>query len=263
MLPLPGSTSRQTTQSCFLAFLQRVRTSRISPRQLLSSRLLGLKRQTESTTATPDPKRPRQDTATKSASGTSPGDPAPASESTTPTTNSVNAPNPLTLMNMPPAKQQEFKEKYLKLQAEIKQELAAVQKAQADATPPEILLPMKNDLGKKIELYRRLGSIIPGQKKLPASTGTAPGPSSQLLPPGTINPTSTTTPATDPNPSNPVPPAPEPAQPPPPSSTTKTEPQNLSVPSSVAPEPYPTEDTAQIRRLMQQHNHQSLAQQGI
>lgn len=224
----------------------------------------GLKRQTEPTTATPDPKRPRQDTAAKPASGTPPSDPPPASESTTPTTNPVNAPNPLSLMNMPPAKQQEFMEKYLKLQAEIKQEWAVIQKAQADASPPEVLLSMRTDLGKKLELYRRLGTILPGQKKLPTSTGTVPGPSSQPPPPGVAIPTSTTTPVTDPNPSNPVPPAPEPVQPLLPSSTTTTEPQNQNVTNFMAPakEPYPTEDMAQIRRLMQQQNQQSLAQQG-
>jgi hypothetical protein len=256
---LPGSMSRQTTQSYFLDFLQKVRTLRVSLGQLLNSRPPGLKRQTEPTTATPDPKRPRQDTATKPASGTSPSDPAPASESTTPTTNPVNTPNPLSIMNMPPAKQQEFVEKYLKLQAEIKQEWAAIQKAQADASPPEVLLSMRTDLGKKLELYRRLGTILPGQKKTPASTGTAPGPSSQPPPQGATIPTPTTTPATDPNPSNPIPPASEPAQPPPPSATT-ADLQNPSVPNSMAPskEPFHAEDTAQTRRLMQQQTQQGI-----
>ncbi|KAF9650243.1 hypothetical protein BDM02DRAFT_3268153 [Thelephora ganbajun] len=222
----------------------------------------GLKRQTEPTTATPDPKRPRQDSNTKPASGASPSGPALGSESATPTTNSAIVPNSLSFANMPPAKQQEFMEKYLKLQSEIKQELVAIQKAQADASPPEVLLPMKNDLGKKIELYKRLSTILPGQKKLPASTGTVPGPSSQPPPSGAAIPTSTTTPAIDPNHSNPVPPAPEPAQLPIPS-TTAVEPQNLSVPNTMAPkESYPTEVMTQIHRLMQQQNQQSLAQQG-
>jgi len=265
MPPLPGSTSPQTIQLCFLAFPRKVRILRIPLGRSLNPRPPGLKRQTEPTTATPDPKRPRQDTATKPASGASPSDPAPASESITPTTNPVNVHNPLSLMNMPPAKQQEFMEKYLKLQAEIKQEWTAMQKAQADASPPEVLLSMRTDLGKKLELYRRLGTIIPGQKKAPASTGTAPVPSSQPPPPVAAIPTSTTTPATDTNSSNPVPPAPEPAQPALPSTTTTTELQNPSVPNSMAPtkEHYPTEDVAQIRRLMQQQNQQSLAQQGI
>lgn len=167
---------------------------------------------------------------------------------------------------MPPAKQQEFMEKYLKLQSEIKQEWAAIQKAQADATPPEVLLPMRTDLGKKLELYRRLGTILPGQKKNPASTSTVPGPPSQPPLPGNAIPTSTATPATGSNPPNPVPPAPEPVQPPLPSSATTAALQNPSVPNPIAPmkESQPTEDMAQIRRLMQQQqNQQNLAQQGI
>lgn len=157
---------------------------------------------------------------------------------------------------MPPAKQQEFMEKHLKLQSEIKREWTAIQKAQGDASPPEVLLSMRTDLGKKLELYKRLNAILPAQKKLPAPTGAAPGPSSQPPPPVSTLPTS----ATNPGPSDPVPLAPESGQPPLPSSTAVAEPQNQnpSVPKPVLPpkESYPTEVVAQIHRLMQQQNQQ-------
>ena len=160
---------------------------------------------------------------------------------------------------MPPAKQQEFMEKYFKLHSDIKQELAAVQKAQAEAVPQEVILPMKTDLGKKIELYRRLTDLL-GQKKFSPSTGTVPAPPSQPPAPGVA----TTAPVSDSNPPNPVPPAPGLAQPSLPS-TTGAEPQNPSVPNPTAPpkETYPTEVVAQIHRLMQQQNQQPLTQSGI
>jgi hypothetical protein len=144
-------------------------------------------------------------------------------------------------------------EKYLKLQSDIKQELAAVQKAQADAIPPEVILPMKIDLGKKVDIYRRL-TVLLGQKKFPPSTGTVPTPSSQPPAPGIAVPASTTT---DSNPSNPVPPAPE-ASHPPLSSNPAAEPQNPNIPNPTLPakESYPTEVMAQIHRLMQQQNQQ-------
>ena len=206
--------------------------------QITNSTIPGLKRQTEATTPTPDPKRARQDSATKPASGASPSEPAPSSESTTPTTNPATVPNPPSITSMPAAKQQEFMEKYLKLQSEIKREWAVLQKAQTDGIPPEVLLPMKTDLGKKLEIYKRLSAILPVPKNLPTPTGVAPGPSSQPSPPVIATPTPTTTSATDPNPSNTVPPAPEPAQLSPPSSATTAEVQNQNVPNSILP---PTE----------------------
>lgn len=161
---------------------------------------------------------------------------------------------------MPPAKQQEFLEKYLKLQSEIKQELAAMQKAQADPSAPEVTLSMRADIGKKLEIYRRLTTLI-GQKKPLASTGVIPGPSSQPPPSGVTIPNTT---STDPNPSNPIPPTPDTAQPPLPS-TTAAEPQNSNLTNPAVPskESYPAEVAAQIHRLMQQQNKQNLAQQGI
>ena len=218
----------------------------------------GLKRQTEPTTASPDPKRPRQDSPTKPTSAASSSDPAPSPESATPTTNPAVVPNPPSFASMPPAKQQEFMEKYLKLQSEIKREWIAVQKAQADSSPPEVLLPMRNDLGRKLELYRRLNAILPVPKNPPASAGTAPGPSSQSSPPVVAVPTPATT-VTNSNPPNHVPPAPEPTQPSLPPSTATTELQNPSGPNSALPpkEPYSGEAMAQIHRLMQQQNQQS------
>jgi len=156
-------------------------------------------------------------------------------------------------------------EKHLKLQSEIKREWAAIQKAQADASPPEVLLPMRTDLGKKLELYKRLTAILPPQKRLPESTGTTPGPSSQPPPPVAAIPTSTVTSAAGPGPSEPVPLVPAPAHLPPPSSTTAAELQNPSVLNPVIPtkDSYPTETTAQIHRPMQQQNQPSLIQPGI
>jgi hypothetical protein len=165
---------------------------------------------------------------------------------------------------MPPAKKQEFLEKYSKLHSEIKQEYLVLQKVQTDSTPPEVVLAMKTEFGKKVDLYRRLSTFLPNQKKLPASTGTAPGPSSQPPPPGGIVPT-TTAPATGPTPSNPALPVPEPAQPPLPPLVTATELQKPNVSNSIAPtkEPYPVEETPQIRPQTQQQNQQSLPHQGI
>ena len=156
-------------------------------------------------------------------------------------------------------------EKYLKLHSEIKQEYLALQKAQADASPPEVVLTMRTELAKKLDLYRRLGSFLPGQKKLPASSSIAPGSSSQPPPPGVTVPIPTTMPTADPTPSNPVPPVPEPAQPSIPPPMTTTEPQKPSVSNSTVPtkEPYPVEETPQIRHPTQQQNQQSLPQQGI
>jgi hypothetical protein len=213
----------------------------------------GLKRQTEPTTPTPDPKRPRQDSA-------KPSDLAPSPESTTPTTNPTIVPNPSSFTNMPPAKQQEFMEKFLKLQSELKQEWATVQRAQTDGSPPDVLLRMRTDLGKKLNLYRQLSAIIPGQKQPPTSTGTAPAPSLQSSPHVPAIPTSTTTSATEPHHSNPAPPAPEPAKLPPSSSTMTAEIQNPSVPNSVLPpkEPYSPEIVTQLHRLMQQQHQQGI-----
>jgi len=222
--------------------------------------ILGLKRQTEPTTATPDPKRPRQDSANKPASATSPSDPASTPESATPSTNPTIAPGSFSFASMPPAKQQEFMEKHLKLQSEIKREWVAIQKAQADGGPPEVILPMRTDLGKKLELYKRLTAILAAQKRLPESTGTTPGPSSQP-PPVAATPTSTATSAADLGPSEPGPLASEPAQLPPPS-TAAAEPsvQKSGIPPK---DSYPAEATTQIHRPMQQQTQQSLAQPGI
>ena len=164
---------------------------------------------------------------------------------------------------MPVAKRQELFEKYLKLQSDIKQGLAAVKKAHADSIPPEVILPMKTDVTKKIDLYKRL-TLFFNQNKSPASTGTVPTPSSQPHPPGVTIPTSTTTPATDLNPSNPLPSGPELTQPHLPS-TAMAQPQNLNVPNPTLPnqEQYPTEVVNQNHRLRQQQNQQSLPQQGI
>lgn len=151
-------------------------------------------------------------------------------------------------------------EKHLKLQSEIKREWAAVQKAQADACPPEVLIPMRTDLGKKLELYKRLSAILPAQKRPPEPTGAVPGPSSQPPPPVTATPTSTVTLAADPVPSEPGPVAPEPAQLPPPPSITATELQNPSVPNPIIP---PTEVTTQTHRAIQQQNQPNLTQPGI
>lgn len=222
--------------------------------------ILGLKRQTEPTTPTPDPKRPRQDLATKPASDVSPSGLPSSSESVTPTTNTT-APNPISLDTVPLTQQQEVTEKHIRLYSEIKQQVALVQKAQADGASPEVFHAMKVDLGKKIELYKRLSTFL---AKLSPSTGTVPAPSSQPPPPRVAVPASTTTPTTDSNASNPVPPAPETAQPPLPS-TAAAELQHLTVPNPALPakESYPTEAAAHPHRLMQQQNQQPLAQQGI
>ena len=151
-------------------------------------------------------------------------------------------------------------EKHLKLQSEIKGEWAAIQKAQADGSTQEVLLPMKTDLGKKLELYKRLTAILAAQKRLPESTGTIAGPSSQP-PPVAVTPTSTATSAVDPGPSEPGPLAPEPAQlPPPPTAATEPSIQNSIIPPKGS---YPAEVTTQIQRVMQQQTQQSLAQSGI
>lgn len=221
----------------------------------------GLKRQTEPTTATPDPKRPRQDSTTKVASDASPSESPLNPESTTPTTNPATGPNPPTVPTMPSAKQQEFMEKYSKLQSDIKQGLLILQKAQADSYPPEVISSMKTELGKKVELYGRLSALL-GRKKPPASTSTVPAPSSQPPPPGVPIPTSTATPATDSNHTNPVPPAPEPTQPPP--TATAAEVQNQSGSHSTVPtkESHPAEVATQVHRVIQQSQHNA-AQQGI
>ena len=178
----------------------------------------------------------------------------------TPTTNPTAAPGPFSFASIPPAKQQEFIEKHLKLQSEIKREWVAIQKAQADGSPPEVLLPMRTDLGKKLELYKRLTAILPAQKRLPESAGTTLGTPSQPPPPVAATPTSTATLTVDPGPSDPGPLAPEPTQLPP-LSTAAAEP---SVQNSIIPpkDSYPAEVTTQIHRLTQQ-TQQSLAQPGI
>lgn len=158
---------------------------------------------------------------------------------------------------MTPAKQQELMEKYFKLNSDIKQDIAAVHKAEADAISPEIILSMRTDVGKKLELFRRL-TVFLGQKKLPPSAGTVLAPSIQPPPPGVAVPAPTTTPATESNP-----PAPEPTKPPLPSAAADEQ-QNLNVPNLTLPAKisHPTEAVAQAHRLMQQQNQQPLAQQG-
>lgn len=236
---------------------------RESPWAIAKPIALGLKRQTEPTTPTPDPKRPRQDLATKPAPNPSPTDPPPNPEPATTASNPAPATNSLSLATMPPDKQKEFKERYQKLQLDIKEGLAAVQNAKAGSTSQEVIRALQSDVVKKMGLYKQLTDLL-GQKKTPASTATVPTPSSHLPPAGTAIPTSTTTQSTDSDPSNPVPPAPEPTQPPLPS-TTVAELQNSNVPTSTAPtkESYPTEVVAQIHRLMQQQNQQTTGQQGI
>ena len=152
-------------------------------------------------------------------------------------------------------------EKHLKLQSEIKREWVAIQKAQADGSPPEVLLPMRTDIGKKLELYKRLTAILSAQKRLSEPTDTTPGPSSQPPPPVAVTPTPTTTSTADPGPSEPGPLAPEPAQPPL-SSTTAAE---QSVQSSTIPpkDSYPSEVTTQIHHPIQQQTPQSVTQPGI
>lgn len=221
--------------------------------------ILGLKRQAECTTATPDPKRPRQEPTANLASDTSRSDLPSNSESSPPAINPTLVTTPLSFGTLPPAKQQDFMERYFKLQSDIKQGLAAVQKAQADASPPEVVLPMKTDLGKKVELYKKLTTFL-NQMRHTASTGVAPVP--PQLPVVSI-PDSTNIPTAETNTSNPVPFPSEPIQPLP--SIAPTEPQNQNSPTHTAParESQLTEVTAQIYRPIHQHNNQGFVQEGI
>lgn len=217
--------------------------------------ILGIKRQSEPTTPTPDPKRLRQDPATKPASDRPPSDLPPSSESATPTANPATLPNPHAFATMPLSKRQEFMEKYHRLCFDLKQEYAAYRKAQVDGTSPEVILTMKADVTKKLEFYKLLSAYVP--KDLLPSTGAAPAPSSQPPFPSVSAPS--TTPATGSSLLNLVPPALEPTQPPPPP-TAATEPQNLN-PTIPTKESHPTEVVAQTHRPMQQQNHQQLPQQ--
>lgn len=231
------------------------------PLAIAEPSILGLKRQTEPTTPTPEPKRPRQDSATKPAPDTPPCDlPPPSSGPVTPATNPVAVPTPLSFANMPPAKQQDFMEKYLKLQSEVGRGVAILQKAHADATPQEVILQMKTDLGKKFELYKRFAVLL-GPKKPPPSTGAVLAPASQPPPPGAAVPTSKTTPPAESDSSNSLPPALGSIRAPLPS-TAATEPQDPN-PTLPTMEPHPTETVAPIHRLMQQQNQQSPVHQGI
>lgn len=144
----------------------------------------GVKRSTESSSASPEQKRPRLNSTSKSTHHVTDNAPTdshlsnPEAGTASPTVTisppglapasapvavqpAPPAPRPtLSFAQLSPSQQQQFIEQYRRLQIEIQQEAEAIKTATRDGRSPEILTAMKTEFTKKFHACQKLGFVL-------------------------------------------------------------------------------------------------------